>query len=35
VNFVAADADPGEAVEQSSGRTEAFTYGMVFFAYSY
>jgi hypothetical protein len=35
LNFLAAYADPGEAVEQSSGRTEGFTYGMVFFTYSY
>ena len=35
LGFLAAYADPGEAVEQSSGRTEEFTYGMVFFAYSY
>ena len=35
VTFVAAVADPGEAVEQSSGRTDTLFYGMIFVAYSY
>ena len=35
VSFVAAFAEPGKAVEQSSGRTDTFFYGMVYAAYSY
>lgn len=35
VSFVAALADPGEAIEQLSGRSETFYYGMIFIAYSY
>lgn len=35
VSFVAAIADPGEAIEQSSGRTDTFYYGMIFAAYSF
>jgi hypothetical protein len=35
VSFVAAVADPGKAVEQSSGRSDTFIYGMIFAAYSY
>ncbi len=35
VSFVAAIAEPGDAVEQSSGRTDTFYYGMVFAAYSF
>jgi hypothetical protein len=35
LSFVAAVADPGKAVEQSSGRTDTLTYGMVFAAYSF
>ena len=35
VSFVAAVAEPGDAVEQSSGRTDTFWYGMVFAAYSF
>ena len=35
VSFVAAIAEPGDAVEQSSGRTDTFYYGMIFAAYSY
>jgi hypothetical protein len=35
VSFVAALADPGQAVEESSGRTDTFMYGMVFAAYSF
>ena len=34
VSVVGAFADPGEAVQQSSGRTKNFAYGMVH-AYSY
>jgi alginate export protein len=35
VSFVAAVAEPGEAVEQSSGRNDTFIYGMAFVAYKY
>jgi hypothetical protein len=35
VSFVAAYADPGAAVEQSSGRTDTFRYGMISVVYSY
>ena len=35
VSFVAALGDPGEAVEQFSGRTGNFTYGMIYGAYSF
>jgi hypothetical protein len=35
VSFVAATAEPGDAVEESSGRTDTFWYGMVFGAYSF
>ena len=35
VSFVVALAEPGDAVEQSSGRADTFLYGMVFAAYSY
>ena len=35
LSFVAAVAEPGDAVEQSSGRTDTFFYGMIFAAYSY
>jgi len=35
LSFVAAVADPGKAIEQSSGRTDTFIYGMIFAAYSY
>ncbi len=35
VSFVAAVADPGRAVEESSGRTDTFIYGMIFAAYSF
>ena len=34
-SFVAAVADPKEAVEQSSGRTDTFVYGMIYVAYSF
>jgi hypothetical protein len=35
VSFVLAYADPGAAVQQSSGRTDSFAYGMAFVAYKY
>jgi hypothetical protein len=35
ISLVGAFADPGQAVEQSSGRTRNFGYGMVYVAYSY
>ena len=35
VSFVAAVADPGEAVRQSSGREDTLIYGMIFVAYSF
>lgn len=35
MSFVAAVAEPGDAVEQSSGRTETFIFGMIYAAYSY
>ncbi|HEY5806747.1 MAG TPA: hypothetical protein VIT67_02200, partial [Povalibacter sp.] len=35
LSFVAAIADPGSAIQQSSGRTDTFYYGMIFAAYSY
>jgi len=35
ISFVAAVAEPGDAVEQSSGRTDTFWYGMIFAAYSF
>ncbi len=35
LSFVAAVAEPGDAVEQSSGRTDTFWYGMIFAAYSF
>lgn len=34
-SFVAAVGEPGDAVEQLSGRTDNFYYGMIFLAYSY
>ena len=34
-SFVAAAADPGDAIEQSSGRTDTFWYGMIFATYSF
>ena len=34
-SVVAAFADPGAAIQQLSGRTKSFTYGMVYLAYSY
>jgi hypothetical protein len=35
VSFVAAVADPGKAIEQSSGRDDTFVFGMIFVAYSF
>ena len=35
LSFVAAFGEPGKAVEQSTGRTGNFTYGMIFAAYSF
>ena len=35
LSFVAAAAEPGDAIEQSSGRTNTFWYGMIFAAYSF
>jgi hypothetical protein len=35
ISFVAAVAEPGDAIEQSSGRTDTFWYGMIFAAYSF
>lgn len=35
LSFVAAYADPNKALQQATGRTNAFVYGMVFAAYSF
>ena len=35
LSFVMAAAEPGKAVEQSSGRTDTFWYAMIFAAYSF
>jgi hypothetical protein len=35
LSFVAAAADPGKAIEQSSGRTDTFLLGMIFVAFSF
>ena len=35
VSFVVAYANPGAAIQQSSGRTDNFVYGMFFLAYKY
>ena len=35
VSLVGAYADPGKAVQQFTGRTKNFAYGMVYVAYSY
>jgi len=35
MSFVAAIAEPGEAIEQSNGRTDTFVYGMIFASYSF
>jgi hypothetical protein len=35
ISFLGAYADPGKAVQQATGRTKNFGYGMVYVAYSY
>ena len=35
LSFVAAFAHPQEAAEQGFGRTDDFTYGMIYVTYSY
>lgn len=35
LSFVAAVAEPGDGIEQSSGRSDTFYYGMIFAAYSF
>jgi hypothetical protein len=35
MSFVAAVAEPGTAIEQASGRSDNFVYGMIYAAYSY
>jgi hypothetical protein len=35
VSFVGAYTNPGQAVEQNSGRTKNFSYGMVYVGYSF
>jgi len=35
LSFVAAIAEPGDGIEQSSDRTDTFYYGMIFAAYSF
>ena len=35
LSFILAIAEPGDAVEQSSGRTDTFYYSMIFVAYNY
>lgn len=35
LSFVLAVADPGDAIQQSSGRDDTFTYGMIYAAYSF
>ena len=35
ISFVGAFANPGRAVEQLTGRTKNFSYGMVYVAYSF
>jgi hypothetical protein len=35
VSFIGAYGDPGKAVQQSSGRTKNFGYGMLYIGYSY
>jgi len=35
VSLVGAYANPGEAVQQNSGRTKNFAYGMVYVGYSF
>jgi hypothetical protein len=35
MSFIAAVAEPGDAVELSSGRTDIFVYGMTYGAYNF
>jgi len=35
VSFVAALADPKDAATEAYGRTDTFTYGMIYVAYSF
>ena len=35
VSVVGAYADPGKAVQQATGRTKNFAYGMVYVGYSF
>ena len=35
LSFIGAYGDPGKAVQQSTGRTKNFAYGMVYVGYSY
>ena len=35
ISFIGAFADPGKAVQQSTGRTKNFAYGMIYVAYSF
>lgn len=35
VSLLGAYADPGEAVQQGTGRTKNFTYGMIYVGYSF
>ena len=35
LSFVAAFANPGAAVQQATGRTKNFSYGMVYLGYSF
>jgi hypothetical protein len=35
LSFLGAFADPGQAVQQATGRTKNFVYGMVYVGYSF
>ena len=35
VSFIGAYADPGKAVQQATGRTKNFAYGMAYVGYSF
>jgi len=35
LNLVGAFANPGDAVQQKTGRTQNFSYGMVYITYSF
>ena len=35
ISFLGAFADPGKAVQQSTGRTRNFVYGMIYVGYSF